>query len=161
MEEMCRAKGEWRCAQPPCPSKDCTHTSSPWFHQPECSLIPVFMYFFLGFTKQAYWLDHQPLVIDLTLPPLSAEVLEWQVVIVNFKWVFEVSWRPAPSWRYLESPLVTHLITYKVSKSQVLGGLGYQPKQRSNMQLFVTAQQQGSWTRQGPGIESQKWALIW
>ena len=65
-----QGKGGWACAQPPCSSEHSTLTAPPCVHHPASSLSPVVMYFFPGLTKQAYWLDHLLLVIDLALSSL-------------------------------------------------------------------------------------------
>lgn len=113
-----QGKGEWRWPVSPCSSEHGTFTASSC--PPPCKLSEPSSYVLLFRARlNRCVVDYLPLVIDFTLHSLPSEVLQWEVVKkVHFKWIFGGFWRPAPSWRYLESPLVTHLITYKVSKFQ-------------------------------------------
>ena len=71
---------------------------------------------------------------------------------VTFKAVFEVSQRPAPFLRYPESPLVTHLITTKISKFQEFRRPGPYPEKD---QIWIFLLHYGAvHDKAGPGIDS-------
>ena len=72
MSERCRGKWKWRCGEHPCPGEHWTLTSPPCVTTPNALWMPTFMDSYWGFTKQAYWLNHCPLVAVLNLSALSS-----------------------------------------------------------------------------------------
>ena len=71
MSEMCRAKWKWVCGESQGPRGHRTFTSRPCVSTPKALGMPVFLDFYYHFPKQAYWLNHCPLVTILSLSALS------------------------------------------------------------------------------------------
>ena len=116
--KRCAGKEGGSCAQPLCPSEH-SFISASCIHQPTSSLSPVLMYFSQGFTKQACWLEYQPLWLISQFPSFSSEVLDWQLLkTVNSKGMLVIFWTPTTSWDSLELPLLTHLMTSNGRKPQ-------------------------------------------
>ena len=82
MEEMCRAKGEEDVPSLCALVSTAPSQKLPVFKNAQ-ALWAVFMYIFLGFTKQAYWLDHQPLAIDLILRSFPSPQRCWKLELWN------------------------------------------------------------------------------
>ena len=154
MEEMGRAKAEWRCVEPPYPSEPSTLTSPPCVHHPENSLNTNVHGFLFRFQYKGILIESVVIGDWAQSPftPLSPELLTWMVLkILTFKCLFFFFWRHRQFWWYLGWTFMTYERQWIPRGS---GGLGHEYSQGWNMDVFITLQW-GSETLHWPGIESQ------
>ena len=107
--ERCTGQGMGKRAPPShATSKCCTHSTSPRVHQPRSFLNPSIWDYMKASLHQHDWLNHWPLVINLTIRPspfLGNQGVGLKIPPYIYKWFL---WQPAPNLRCFQKLLHWH-----------------------------------------------------